>query len=68
MKALGMAISKTYGLAVIDDIESFVFIRNLKDSTSSIGLSARIPGVPILQRIMFERLFSTRTNPFVRGR
>ncbi|MDA4111992.1 MAG: hypothetical protein OK439_05595 [Thaumarchaeota archaeon] len=64
LKALSMAISGFYCLAVIDDTESFVIIQNSSDETRSIGLSAKIPGVSILQRIMFERLFAQRTRQY----
>ncbi|HXQ91853.1 MAG TPA: helix-turn-helix domain-containing protein [Nitrososphaerales archaeon] len=64
MNALELAISGSYGLAIIDDVEAFVIIQNLTVGASSIGLSAKIPGVPILQRIMFERLFERRTTHY----
>lgn len=64
LKSLSMAISSPYCLAIIDDFESFVVIENPRDQSRSIGLSAKIPGVSILQRIMFERLIAQRTSRF----
>ena len=62
LRSLSMAISSPYCLAVIDDRESFVIIENPSDQSRSIGLSAKIPGVSILQRIMFEKLLAQRTS------
>lgn len=66
LKSLGMAVSNPYCLVVIDDFESFVIIQNSSDEARSTGLSAKIPGVSILQRIMFERLFAKRTSQYTR--
>ena len=59
IRPLEMAISASYGLAIIDESESFVIIPNLGDGSASVGLSAKIPGVPMLQKIMFQRLLSS---------
>jgi len=64
LNALGMAIKGFYCLVVIDDVESFVIIQNSRDESRSTGLSAKIPEVSILQRIMFEKLIAQRTSKY----
>ncbi|MFI5421321.1 MAG: TrmB family transcriptional regulator [Nitrososphaerales archaeon] len=66
LRALNMAISGFYCLVVVDDFESFVIMQNSSDPSRSTGLSAKIPGVSILQRIMFEKLFAQRTRPYTK--
>lgn len=64
LKSLSMAISSSFCLAVIDDLESFEILDNPSDLSRSIGLYAKIPGVSILQRIMFEKLIDRKTSRF----
>jgi len=59
LKALSLTFSGPYGVALIDEAESFVIIPNPTDGTRSVGFSAKIPGVPSLMKIMFERVFAS---------
>ena len=58
LKPLSLTFSGPYGVALIDDTEAFVMIQNTTDRTRSIGFSAKIPGVPAILTVMFERLFA----------
>ena len=66
LRPLTMTLSGPYGIAIIDEVESFVMIPNLTDGTRSIGFSAKIPGVSLLQKIMFERLITIGSRMKVR--
>lgn len=59
---LSMTLSSPYGLAVIDSSEAFVLIPNLADDSASIGLSARIPGVPLIMGEMFQQFLTAKTR------
>ena len=67
LEPLSMTFSGPYGIALIDEAESFVIIPNPTDKTRSVGFSAKIPGVPSIMRIMFERLFASGKRMNVRS-
>jgi sugar-specific transcriptional regulator TrmB len=67
LKSLSLTFSGPYGVALIDEVESLVMIPNPTDRTRSIGFSAKIPGVPSLMRITFERLFASGKRMNVRA-
>ena len=58
LKPLSMTFSGPYGVALVDEVEAFVMIQNPTNKTRSIGFSAKIPGVPAILTVMFERLFA----------
>ena len=62
-----MTFSGPYGVALIDEIEAFVIIHNPTDGTRSVGFSAKIPGVPSLMKITFERLFASGSRVYVKS-
>jgi sugar-specific transcriptional regulator TrmB len=45
-------------LTMADDREAFLFLPNFADSSKSVGLTLRIPGLPMLQRILFEQIIA----------
>jgi sugar-specific transcriptional regulator TrmB len=54
-------LDKKSSLTIIDDTEAFLFLPNLVDDSKSVGITLRIPGLPLLQRIMFERIIQQGT-------
>jgi sugar-specific transcriptional regulator TrmB len=54
-------LDKKSSLTIIDDTEAFLFLPNLADDSKSVGITLRIPGLPLLQRIMFERIIQQGT-------
>ncbi|MDA4137323.1 MAG: hypothetical protein OK449_10055 [Thaumarchaeota archaeon] len=59
---LSVTLASPYGLAVIDNKEAFVIIPRPDDESASVGLSARIPGVPLLLSVMFQQFLMARTR------
>lgn len=59
---LSVTLSSPYGLAVLDSAEAFVLIPNLGDESASVGLSAKIPGVPVIMGEMFQQFLVSRTR------
>ena len=59
---LSVTLASPYGLAVIDNNEAFVIIPRPDDEAASVGLSARIPGVPLLLSVMFQQFLMARTR------
>ncbi len=59
---LSVTLSSPYGLAVLDSREAFVLIPNLTDESASIGLLARIPGVPLILGEMFQQFLTAKTR------
>ncbi len=62
LKSLRWTFSSPYSVALIDDIEAFVIMPNPSDGTRSVGFSAKIPGVPSLMKISFEKMFVQRSR------
>ena len=58
LKPLGMTFSSPYGVAIVDDSKALVMMQNTSDQTRSIGFSAKIPGIPAILSVMFDRLFT----------
>ena len=48
-------------LTIVDDQEAFVYWPDKFDNSKSMGLTIKIPGLPMIQRILFERLMSEGT-------
>ena len=59
---LSIALASPYGLAVVDKREAFVMISRPGDESGSVGLSAKIPGVPLLMGVMFQQFLIARTR------
>lgn len=59
---LSVTLASPYGLAVIDSCEAFIIIPKPGDESASVGLSARIPGVPLLLSVMFQQFLIARTR------
>jgi sugar-specific transcriptional regulator TrmB len=49
-------------LTMVDDREAFLFLPDLADASKSVGLTLRIPELPMLQRILFERIVAQGTT------
>ena len=49
-------IAKNASLIIIDDQEAFIHMPDATDDSRSLGLTIKIPGLPLMQRILFERL------------
>jgi sugar-specific transcriptional regulator TrmB len=54
-------LSKKSSLIIVDDQEAFFFLPNLNDDSKSIGLTMKIPGLPIMQRLLCERALQQGT-------
>jgi sugar-specific transcriptional regulator TrmB len=55
-------LDKKSSLTIIDDVEAFLYLPNLSDDSKSVGITLRIPGLPLLQRILFERIIQQGTT------
>jgi sugar-specific transcriptional regulator TrmB len=53
-------MARNASLIVVDDQEAFVHLPNNDDSKSA-GLTLKIPGLPLMQRILFERIVQEGT-------
>ncbi|MCW4023805.1 MAG: hypothetical protein NWF01_02075 [Candidatus Bathyarchaeota archaeon] len=56
-------LAKKSSLILVDDKEAFLFIPDLTDDSKSVGLTLKIPGLPLMQRILFERIIQQGTVP-----
>ncbi len=59
---LSVTLASPYGVAIVDRGTALVIIPSATSPSKSVGLSAGIPGVPMLLRIMFERFVVARTR------
>lgn len=55
-------LEKKSSLTIIDDDEAFLFLPNPTDDSKSAGITLTIPGLPLLQRILFERIIQQATT------
>jgi sugar-specific transcriptional regulator TrmB len=55
-------MSKASCLIVVDDIEAFISFPDRSDDSRTLGLTLRVPGVPFMQRLLFERVFQQSTT------
>jgi sugar-specific transcriptional regulator TrmB len=55
-------LEKRSSLTIVDDTEAFLYLPNLSDDSRSAGISLRIPGLPMLQRLLFERIIEQGTT------
>ncbi|HEY9755023.1 MAG TPA: helix-turn-helix domain-containing protein [Oculatellaceae cyanobacterium] len=55
-------LEKRSSLTIVDDTEAFLYLPNLSDDSRSAGISLRIPGLPMLQRLLFERIIQQGTT------
>jgi sugar-specific transcriptional regulator TrmB len=62
LKPLELALASPYGVAVVDGRESFVMLLDQRNAAASVGLSAKIPGVPVILKTMLERFLAIRTT------
>lgn len=49
-------LSKKSCLIIVDDQEAFLFLPDFNDDSKSVGLTLKIPGLPMMQRILFEQI------------
>ena len=49
-------LSKKACLTIVDDQEAFIFFPDVNDASRSIGLTLKLPGLPMMQRILFEHI------------
>jgi sugar-specific transcriptional regulator TrmB len=61
-KMIIAVLDKKSSLTIVDDEEAFLFLPNLVDDSKSAGISLRIPGLPMLQRLLFERIIQQGTT------
>lgn len=55
-------LDKKSSLTIVDDTEAFLFLPNQVDDSRNAGVSLRIPGLPMLQRLLFERIIQQGTT------
>ncbi|MCW4000164.1 MAG: hypothetical protein NWE93_07985 [Candidatus Bathyarchaeota archaeon] len=61
-KMITAVLGKKSSLTIVDDSEAFLFLPDLSDASKSAGLTLRIPGLPMVQRILFERIIEQGTT------
>ena len=61
-KMITAILAKRSSLTIADDEEAFLFLPDLSDPSKSAGLTLRVPGLPMLQRILFERIVEQGTT------
>lgn len=61
-KMITSVLAKRSSLTIADDSEAFLFLPDLSDPSKSAGLTLRVPGLPMLQRILFERIMEQGTT------
>ena len=54
-------LARESSLVVIDDQEAFVYFPDKTDESKSLGLTLKIPGLPMIQRLLFERVVQQGT-------
>jgi|WetSurMetagenome_2_1015567.scaffolds.fasta_scaffold27455_4 sugar-specific transcriptional regulator TrmB len=54
-------LARESSLVVIDDQESFIYFPDRRDKSKSLGLTLKISGLPMIQRLMFERVVQQGT-------
>jgi hypothetical protein len=55
-------LQKASCLIIIDNIESFVSFPNRLDDSRSTGLTLKVLGLPLMQRIIFEKIVQRGTT------
>jgi sugar-specific transcriptional regulator TrmB len=53
-------MARNASIIVVDDQEAFIHLPN-EDESKSAGLTLKIPGLPLMQRILFERIVQAGT-------
>ncbi len=61
-KMITAILAKRSSLTIADDSEAFLYMPDLSDASKSAGLTLRIPGLPLVQRILFERIVTQGTT------
>jgi sugar-specific transcriptional regulator TrmB len=61
-KMITAILAKRSSLTIADDSEAFLYMPDLSDASKSAGLTLRIPGLPLVQRILFERIIQQGTT------
>jgi hypothetical protein len=61
-KVVSAIVAKGSSLIIVDDQESFVFFSDRIDNSKSVGLALKVPGFPMMQRILFERAVQQGTT------
>jgi sugar-specific transcriptional regulator TrmB len=61
-KVVGTILAKETSLVIIDNQESFIYFPDKMDNSKSLGLTLKIPGLPMIQRLMFERVVQQGTT------
>jgi sugar-specific transcriptional regulator TrmB len=49
-------LSRKSSLIMVDDRETFLFLPDINDYSKSVGLTLKIPGLSIMQRILFQQI------------
>ena len=60
-KMITAVLAKRSSLTIVDDSEAFLYLPDLSDASKTAGLTLRIPGLPLVQRILFERIIQQGT-------
>jgi sugar-specific transcriptional regulator TrmB len=55
-------MSKASCLIIIDDKEAFVAFPDKNDNSRDLGLTLRVPGLPYMQRLLFEKMMQQTTS------
>ncbi len=53
--------SRISSLTIVDDQEAFLFLPNKDDDSRSAGLTLKVPGLPLMQRLLFENIVQRGT-------
>jgi sugar-specific transcriptional regulator TrmB len=57
-----LIISRASFLIIVDDVEAFVSFLDKADPSKSLGLTLKVPGLPLLQRIFLENILGQVTT------
>lgn len=61
-KVIRSILSKETCLIIVDNIEAFLSFPDRVDDSRSIGLTLKVPGLPLMQRILFEKVVQRGTS------
>jgi hypothetical protein len=61
-KIITAILSSKASLTIIDDQEAFLYLPHKTDDSKSEGLTLKIPGLPLMQRILFEKIVEQGTT------
>lgn len=61
-KVILAVMARNSSLIIVDDQEAFIYFPDRTDDSKSMGLTLKIPGLPLMQRILFERVVQQGTT------